>query len=76
MTTITQNFTLHNTTTGEKKPMEQNFSYLDLEKIRERFQNYIQQFSWSDDDHLVAFGDAGDSVIYEAGMITQVSDSC
>lgn len=75
MTSFQQSFQLYNTTLNEHRPIENNFSFLDKKIIQEKLDKYIQDFQWPSHHRFVAFGNAGDSVIYENGTITQVSDS-
>ena len=75
MISFQQTFQLYNTTINEHRPIENNFSFLDKTILKERLDQYIQDFKWSPNHRFVAFGNAGDSVIYEHGELTQVSDS-
>lgn len=75
MTSFQQTFQLYNTTINEHRPIENNFSFLEKTILKERLDQYIQDFKWPIHHRFVAFGNAGDSVIYEHGELMQVSDS-
>jgi hypothetical protein len=75
MATFQQTFQLYNTTLNEHRPIENNVSFLDKTLIQEKLDQYIKEFQWPIHHRFVAFGNAGDSVIYENGEILQVSDS-
>ncbi len=54
---------------------EDNFSFRPKHEFKTIMESYIDKYKLSREERYVAVGDAGDCVIYDHGIIEQVSDS-
>ena len=70
-----QTFRIFNAVKNEWTQFEDNVNMYDLDVIRSKMVEKINEFQWPKGDRYVAVGSYGDCVVYENGALTLVSDS-
>ena len=70
-----QTFRIFNALKNEWIQFEDNVNMYDLDVIRSKMVEKINEFQWPKGERYVAVGSYGDCVVYENGALTLVSDS-
>lgn len=55
--------------------IDDNFSFMTPKDVQDKWTEYIKKYNLDSHGRYVAMGNAGDCVIYDNGVIDQMSDS-